>query len=50
MFTAMMPGYNLYSGAYVKIGFMYILAFYGILFFTQHLSLKEMSEGTKIRT
>ena len=34
MFSAMAPGYNMYSGSYLKIGFMYVLAFYGILFFT----------------
>ena len=34
MFTAMAPSYTLYQGQYLKIGFLYILAFYGVLFFT----------------
>ena len=34
LFTTLAPNYYLYAGQYVKVGFLYILAFYGILFFT----------------
>ena len=39
VFTAMAPEYKLYAGQYLSITFMYVLAFYGILFFTQHMSM-----------
>ena len=34
----MAPEYKLYSGTWISISFFYILAFYGVLFFTEHSS------------
>ena len=39
VFTAMAPEYKLYHGAYLKVTFLYILALYGILFFTEHMTI-----------
>ena len=36
LFTTMAPEYKLYSGNWLTIPFLYILAFYGVLFFTEH--------------
>ena len=42
MFTSMAPGYKIYAGQYLSITFLYVLAFYGILFFTEHMSMEQM--------
>ena len=44
LFTAMAPEYKLYNGSYVKITFLFILAFYGVLFFTEHQSAEQLEK------
>ena len=45
IFTAIAPSYALYHGQYLKITFLYVLAFYGVLFFTEHMSMDQMRKA-----
>lgn len=50
VFTAMAPEYKLYAGSYLKVTFLYILAFYGILFFTEHITMDQMrAKGVHVK-
>ena len=42
LFTGMSPEYKLFTSYYFSVTFLYILAFYGILFFTEHMTLEQM--------
>eukprot|EP00354_Favella_ehrenbergii_P010490 CAMPEP_0170457324 /NCGR_PEP_ID=MMETSP0123-20130129/4656_1 /TAXON_ID=182087 /ORGANISM="Favella ehrenbergii, Strain Fehren 1" /LENGTH=148 /DNA_ID=CAMNT_0010721083 /DNA_START=264 /DNA_END=710 /DNA_ORIENTATION=- len=40
LFTGMAPEYKLYAGSYLTVTFLYILAFYAVLFFTEHSTVE----------
>lgn len=44
-FTAIAPQYALYHGQYLKVTFLYVLAFYAVLFFTEHMSMDQMRKA-----
>jgi len=39
LFTAISPNYKLYTGQYLSVNFFYILAFYCVLFFMEHMTI-----------
>ena len=50
LFTGLAPNYKIYSGRYLSVHFFYILAFYGVLFFMNHMTMDQISKvGVKVR-